>query len=133
MFIYNFTNPSLLPSNILFVQPLRKKRPAGKLKEELKNCDGGWELIEKLLTSGWGVKGIFFEIRKKKKENGTYWQFRVKVILSKKEKKLTSIAKILFLASATWESCKIYENLSESNLTFNFYHLARKSLIECSF
>lgn len=124
MLIYNFTNPNLIPSGIKFFQTRKINKSKGRLIEELKECEGGRGVIDALLEKGWKVKDIFFEMRKKRKKEGEYFIFRVKVILVESGPKEGNfpLSKIDLLSKMGWEYCRIFENPAEKNLTVNFAH-----------
>jgi len=58
LIFYKFTNLSIVPNKIPFLQWYRRRKNL-KLIKKLENCEGGKSLIEKLKEKDWKIKGVF--------------------------------------------------------------------------
>jgi len=132
MLIFNFTNITLIPPGTHLVIPRKKKKKKGIEIGEFENANPK-EIVEKLREKGWKIKDIFFEWKKKRKNDEIYILYRVKVPMKKMlEDDIHFLKKLMRLLETRWEICRIYFNPEspDKSLTINFAHIVPKSKIQ---
>ena len=131
LIFYKFTNLSIVPNKIPFLQWYRRRKNL-KLIKKLENCEGGKSLIEKLKEKDWKIKGVFLNIIEGN-PNKRYNVYRVGVVLEDtpishpKEREMKN--KIALLMEACWKYCNIFKGNGILVLVFAHFNEKNKEEI----